>query len=506
MTDLGVGSWIARRARMVPDAAAFRQGERSLSYSEAAGRIDALAGALHALGVRHGDRVSYLGPNDIATFETFFAAGRLGAIFVPLNYRLTGPEINFMLADSGARVLVHPAETAALAASADPTAAGVAEVISLETDYEVLLAAAKAAPATEVALEDDAVILYTSGTTGRPKGAVLTHGNLTWNTMNQLAHFDALSTDVVLCTSPLFHATGLGQVSLPTLFKGGTVVVAPKFDAAWMLSTVAELRINAFSAVPTMLQLLCDEPGWEAADLSSLRYVNYGGSAVLARVADAWLARGIPVLQGYGMTEASPGVFMALPHGAQQRPVSAGVPHLFTDVALLNADGVVQPPPGTGELLVRGPNVFRGYWSRPAETAASFVDGQWFRSGDIVRIDDDGWAYVVDRVKDMIISGGENIYPAEVEALINRIDGVVDCAVIAVPDERWGEVGMACIVRRPSAGPDERIVRETLESELARFKIPKYLRFVDDLPRTATGKVRKAELRATFIQLSKDKV
>jgi fatty-acyl-CoA synthase len=504
--DQGVGSWPWRRARMLPDAIALRQGSTSVSYGQLAQRVDALAAGLASLGVRKGDRVAYLGPNDIATFETFFATGRLGAIFVPLNTRLASAEIAGMLTDCGARVLVHAPEAAALVAEALVAEALVAEalvgearparaVVSLGASFEALHKGAFTE--TQVALDDPALILYTSGTTGRPKGAVLTHGNLTFNTMNQLAHVDVLRSDIVLCTAPLFHAVGLGQVTLPTLFKGGTVVIAPKFDPAWMLAAIGDLHITAFSAVPTMMQMLCDHPGWADADLSSLRYVIYGGSPVLERVARAWQDRGVDVLQGYGMTEAAPGVFLSLQEGSAQRPTSAGVVHFFTDVALLGGDAIVTSAPGTGEVLVSGPNVFAGYWQRPHDTADSMIDG-WFRSGDLGRVDDDGWAYIIDRVKDVIISGGENIYPAEVEAVLAQLPQVADCAVVGVPDERWGEVGLAYITTHPETPLDETTVRTHLDQRLAKFKRPQYIRFVDVLPRTATGKLQKAKLREAF--------
>jgi fatty-acyl-CoA synthase len=286
-------------------------------------------------------------------------------------------------------------------------------------------------------------------------------------------------------------------VSLPVLFKGGTVVVAPRFDPGWLLRTVGECGITAFSAVPTMLQMMVDHPDWDAADLHTLRYVNYGGSAVPERVARAWLARGVPVVQGYGMTEACPGVTMEPPDRPVGQPVSAGVPHFYTDVALRTDDGGVGTQCGTGELLVRGPNVFHGYWNRPEETAAAFTDG-WFRSGDVVRLDADGNTHVVDRLKDLIISGGENIYPGEVEAAITALPDVLDAAVIAVPDETWGEVGAAYVIPRPGAQLDEQALRAQLAGRLANYKIPKHTRFVDELPRTATGKIQRAQLRAEF--------
>ncbi|HVV19327.1 MAG TPA: long-chain fatty acid--CoA ligase [Pseudonocardiaceae bacterium] len=465
MANYGLGSWPRRRARINPTGIALRQDDRALTYAELAARVDQLAAALAARGVRKGDRVAYLGLNDIATFEVFFATTLLGAIFAPFNTRLAPPEIAYLVSDARPTVFF------------DRTGPG--------DDYEDVLAsgAGLPVPETDVALSDDAVVLYTSGTTGRPKGAVLTHANLTFNTMNQLAHADVLSTDTALCMCPLFHATGLGQVSLPTLFKGGTVVVIPKFDAGVVLDLIQRLRLASFSAVPTMLQMLCDHPDFESTDLSSLRFAIYGGSMVAERVAVAWQRRGVDILQGYGMTEASPGVYLAPREGAADKPVSIGVPHFFTDV---RSDD--------GELLVRGLNVFRGYWQRPDDTANAFTDG-WYRSGDVVRVDDDGWAYVVDRVKDMIISGGENIYPSEVEAAMNALPGVVDSALIGVPDERWGEVGKAFVIVSDPGWTSESL-RKALVDQVAGYKIPKYVEFVDDLPRTATGKVRKQELRA----------
>ena len=509
MGDLGLGSWPMRRARISPDAPAMQQADRSYSYRELATRVDALAAGLAARGVRHGDRIAYLGPNDIAAFETFFAAGRLGSVFVPLNTRLTAPEISYLLGDSAASVLVYRPEVSGLVAEALSAGLSLELLVAVDRadgpgglDYESLIAepvreldgAQRSGRGASVGLDDDALILYTSGTTGQPKGAVLTHGNITFNTMNQLAHTDVRSSDRVLCSAPIFHVVGLGQVTLPTLFKGGTIVVAPKFDAATVLEMVPKLGITAFAAVPTMLQMMCDAPSFAEEDLGSLRYIVYGGSSVLARVADAWIGRGIDVVQGYGMTEAAPGVLLAVPEGVADHQVSPGVPHFFTDVALLTADGSIIPPPGTGELLVRGPNVFRGYRNRPDDTAQAFADG-WFRSGDVVRLDPDGWGYVVDRVKDMIISGGENIYPAEVEAAIADLPGVLDCAVVGVPDSVWGEVGFALVVGRPDITITVADVHDHLAGRLARFKVPKYVRQVTDLPRNATGKVLKTRLR-----------
>jgi fatty-acyl-CoA synthase len=496
MADFGVGSWPYRRARINPQRTAFQQGDRARTYQELAERVDALANGLIAEGVRQGDRVAYLGVNDILEFEALFATWRLGAIFVPLNYRLAAPELAFMLEDCAPVALFFDAEQAGVAADLRHAVPHVRSWLSLaDGDIDRLIDVGRELPPldVDVALADDAVILYTSGTTGRPKGAVLTHANLTFNTMNQLAHADVLGSDTALCMAPLFHATGLGQVSLPTLFKGGRVIVAPRFEPGAVLAAVSEYRIASFSAVPTMLQMLCDHPDFEAADLSSLRYVIYGGSSVAERVAVAWQGRGIVLLQGYGMTEASPGVTLAVADGAVDRPVSIGMPHFFTDVTLAPLPGAESSD--YGELLTRGLNVFRGYWNRPAETARALAGG-WFHSGDVVRIDDDGWAYVIDRIKDVIISGGENIYPAEVEAQLNALPGVAESAVIAAADERWGEVGLAYVVLAGGSEWTDEDIRGALAGKLAAFKIPKHVRFVEQLPKTATGKIRKEQLRS----------
>jgi fatty-acyl-CoA synthase len=487
----GLGSWPRRRARLSPDAVALSQGARELTYAELADRVDRWAGALARLGVRRGDRVAWLGANDIATFEAFFATTLLGAVFVPLNTRLAPVELRYLREDCDPTVLV-------IGNGVDHLVPEVSEGYSLSRMAELVEAADPLVEEPEVALEHPALILYTSGTTGKPKGAVLTHANLTWNTVNQLVQFDLHESDRGLCIAPLFHAVGLGQITLPTLLKGGRVEVVTKFDAGTILELIHRLRITSFSCVPTMLQLMAEHPSWPDVDLSSLEHVIYGGSSIKASVALEWLDRGVAVLQGYGMTEASPGVYMAVHDGATEHPTSIGVPHFFTDVAHRTDDGKVAEielgGPGR-ELLIRGPHVFAGYWNRPDETRDSLVDEQWFRTGDVVRSDPDGWSYVVDRVKDVIISGGENIYPAEVEAVAVTFEGVRSAAVVGTPDERWGEVGVAFVEPFAGARIDEQALRRHFESHLARFKVPRDIEIVGELPRNATGKVLRSALR-----------
>ena len=501
--NFGVGTWPARRARIGPQAVALLQADRSLTYAELADRSSRLAAALRERGVGLGDRIAYLGLNDLRAFETFFAAGLLGAVFAPLNFRLAPTEVAYMLGDSGSRMLVVGHGVEALVVDTLDRETPVDHVISFgpevgdSEDYESVIGSTP--PLTEVVdvtLEDPALLLYTSGTTGKPKAAVLTHGSLTWNTFNQLGHIDFVSTDHILCFAPLFHAVGFGQSTLATLFKGGTIEMLDGFDAGVVLRTIGEHRVTGMAIVPTMLQMMVEHPDWESADLSSLRYVNYGGSPATEHISRAWQERGVTLQQGYGMTEAAPGVYMAPAEGGDERPVSIGVPHFFTDVAMLGDDGSVLPVGSEArELLVRGPHLYDGYWQRPEASEDTVVDGSWFRSGDILQVQDDGWAHVVDRVKDVIISGGENIYPAEVEAAMHSLPGIRSVAVVARPDDRWGEVGVAFVERSADSPVTEADIRAHLDGTLARYKTPAAFVFVDELPRNASGKVLRTDLR-----------
>ncbi|MFJ5966865.1 o-succinylbenzoate--CoA ligase [Streptomyces sp. NPDC093060] len=493
MRNEGLGSWPARRARKTPHRTALVHGDRSTDYRTLHTRTTRLARALRARGVRRGDRVAYLGPNHPAYLETLFAAGLLGAVLVPLNTRLAGPELAYQLADSGARVLVHaPARTAL------PDAPEVRTHVEVGAAYEELLASADDEPIDEPVTPDDTcIIMYTSGTTGRPKGAVLTHGNLTWNAVNVLVDTDLTTDERALVCAPLFHTAGLNMLTLPVLLKGGSCVLVESFDPQATFDLVERHRITFMFGVPTMFDQIARHPRWPAADLSSLRILTCGGSPVPTPLIAAYQERGLTFLQGYGMTEAAPGTLFLDAEHAVSKAGSAGVPHFFSDVRVVRPDLTPVDVGETGEVVVRGPHVMPGYWGLPEESAASFADG-WFRSGDAARVDADGYVYIVDRMKDMIISGGENVYPAEIEDLLLAHPGIAECAVIGVPDARWGEVPRAVVV--PEAGvdldPDE--VLASLAGRLARYKIPKSLVVADELPRTASGKLLKSRVRKHF--------
>ncbi|MFF7329574.1 long-chain-fatty-acid--CoA ligase [Streptomyces sp. NPDC008150] len=490
MRNHGIGSWTARRARTSPHRSALVHGQTRVTYAQLHDRSTRLAHHLRRLGVRPGDRVAFLGPNHPAFLETLFAAGQLGAVFVPLNTRLAEPELRHCLTDSGAGVLVHtPAfEEFALAC-------GTPRRVSVDAALEQDLAACSPVPLDiRVTHADTAAIMYTSGTTGRAKGAVLTHGNLVWNSVNTLVDGEFAAGDVTLLSAPLFHTAALNMTCLPTVLKGGTLVLEESFSPARTLDLVQHLGVTVMFGVPAMFRQIAADPGFDAADLSSLRMLLCGGAPVPAALIRTFQRRGAAFIQGYGMTEASPGVCLLDAEHALDKAGSAGLPHFFSDVRIVDPAGEDAP---RGELLVEGPNVMSGYWNLPAETAEAVRDG-WFRSGDIAVADEDGYVTIVDRAKDMIISGGENVYPAEVEKILHEHPAVLDCAVIGVPDEKWGEVARAVVVLAPGAGASPEEILASLDGRLARYKIPKSLVVTDELPRSGTGKLLKPRIRRTF--------
>jgi fatty-acyl-CoA synthase len=501
MRDAGLGSWPARRARMTPRRTALVHDGRSISYGELAERVNRLVGALGELGVRRADRVAYLGANHPAFLETMFATAALGAVFVPLNTRLAAPELGYMLDDSGSSVLVWAPEMGGIVgalgdrptlrhriALADPGDAG----------YEALLGRGGSMSIdTPVSLDDIAIVMYTSGTTGSPKGAMLTHGNLTWNCYNMLIDLNFASDEVALISAPLFHTAALNHTALPVFLKGGTNVLVSKFDPENSFDLIAEHGITLIFGVPAMFRQIALSPRWPEADLSTIRILHCGGAPVPETLIRTYQERGLTFVQGYGMTEAAPGALFLRPEESVRKVGSAGTAHFFTDVRVVTPDLTDTPPGETGEVVIKGPNVMAGYWNRPDDTDAAMAGG-WFHSGDAAVVDDEGFVYVVDRIKDMIISGGENIYPAEVEKVLYEHPAVKECAVVGVPDERWGEVGRAVVVLKDDATAQPEEILGFLDGRLARYKIPKSVVLAETLPRNAAGKLLRNEIRRRY--------
>jgi fatty-acyl-CoA synthase len=489
----GLGTWTVRRARTTPERTALVHHGARVTYAALDDRVRALAAGLAGLGVGRGDRVAYLGPNHPAFVETLFATTALGAVFVPLNARLAPEEHQFALADTGPRVLVHaPGIDEAAILPLDASNAALLARLEIGSTYDDLVTGTgdRREP-VDVDPDDTAVLLYTSGTTGRPKAARLSHANLTWNALNVLVDVDLARDEVCLLSAPLFHAAALGMTCLPVLLKGGTLVLEEAFDVDRTLDLVPGEGVTLMFGVPTMFASLARSPRFERTDLSSVRYLLCGGAPVPPALLERYAERGLTFLQGYGMTEAAPGVLLLDREHAREKTGTAGRPHFFSDVRLADS----------GEVLVRGPNVVDGYWRRPEESAEAFESGEhadrgWFRSGDVATVDDDGFHRIVDRVKDLYISGGENVSPAEVEGVLVGHPDVVDAAVIGVPDARWGETGHAWVVLAPDATTTSQDLLAFLEGRLARFKHPRTVEVVDTLPGNPTGKLDKGALRA----------
>jgi len=504
MHNHGLGSWMAKRRLKTPEKTALIFDEEVITYRRLADGADRVSALLWQRGIRKGDAVAYLGENSPEFIQVMFGAMQLGAVFVPVNTRLAPPEVAHVLTDSGTRALIHDSEFAdRIAAVVD--AGGIAHRIgtgegtSDHPGLAQLLRTTRAGHAdADVTLDDPAAIIYTSGTTGKAKGAVLTHGNLTWVALNCIVDYDVVSTDIALMISPLFHVASLGMGALPVILKGATMVLEKRFEPGRALAQIERHGVTMLSGVPTTYQLMADHPDWAGVDLSSLRTLTCGGSAVPTRILNAYEERGLSFTQGYGMTETSPGATSLSPAMTRAKQGSVGLPHFFTDVRIADEHGAMVTRGTVGEIEISGPNVFPGYHANPDATAAAFTADGWFRSGDLGYLDPDGYLYIADRLKDMIISGGENIYPAEVENLISDIDDVTGVAVIGIPDERWGEVPWAVVTVREGGSVDTDGVRAHLDGKLARYKLPRNVVVVDQLPRTASGKVRKADLRARY--------
>jgi len=496
--------WIAHFGRRTPAkiAAVDLGSGRQFSYAEFDARIARLAGHLRdQLKIQRGDRVAVLALNTTDILEIQFACGRLGAVFLPINTRLTVPELHYIIGDAAPRLLIHDGELAD-AALAVARLCQVEATLRLGPDgaYEAAIAAAvPLAHAEIVTLDDISTIMYTSGTTGRPKGAIITHGMTFWNCVNLGGPAAIAPTTVLLTVLPLFHTGGLNCYTNPVLHAGGTVLIMRSFDPGLALRLISEPArgINVFFGVPSIYQFMAQHPLFESADFNRLGVGGVGGAPMPVTLLKVWETRGVALLQGYGMTETSPAVLTLDRADAVRKAGSSGKPVLHTEVRIVRPDGSDADVGELGELWVKGPNVTPGYWNRPDANAACFTDG-WLHTGDAVRIDDEGFYTIVDRWKDMYISGGENVYPAEVEGVLHQLDAVAEAAVIGVPSPQWGESGLAIIAVKPGHAISEAEIHAHCLANLARFKCPWAIRFVDALPRNATGKIHKPTLRERF--------
>jgi fatty-acyl-CoA synthase len=510
--------WTAFHADRTPDKLAMidQSTGRRLTYAALDERAGRLAAYLReAWGIARGDRVAILAKNSTEYFEFQYACMKLGAMMLPLNWRLAEQELAFILADAGAVGLVYDAEFAPrvpvvlvpsirhqLCIDTHERAPAGVEVY----EHAIQSTAQQQGMAANTTHDDPMMIMYTAGTTGRPKGVLITYGMMLWNAVNITTPTGLNHNSVFYGVLPTFHIGGLNLYANPLVHLGGTNIIARQFDPGLALETLSDpaLGVTHMFGVPSIYLFLSQHPEFDRADLSRVQSWGCGGAPMPVAVLEAYARRGIVIQLGFGMTETSPTVFLTDQRRALAKPTSVGKPLQHTRVRVVRDDFTDVAVGEVGEVVISGPNVTPGYWQRPDANADSFTvdaDGQrWLHSGDAGMVDDDGCIYIVDRYKDMYISGGENVYPAEVEQVLYQIEGVAEAAVIGVPDEKWGESGMAVLVAKPGCTLDPAAVLGVCQRQLAKFKVPKHVVFIDALPRNAAGKVLKRELRAQFIK------
>jgi fatty-acyl-CoA synthase len=511
--DVSPGSWFAARADRTPERIALTYAGVSRTYAQMLDRVVRLAGVLSAAGARSGERVGYLGSNHPLGYELLLACSTTGAIFVPINIRLAPPEIDYIVGDAGLRALLVGPGFAEL--SGRLHLEGIDHLFTAESvdvaHVDVERAIGSSAGLADVVRhhhddDDVAVLIYTSGTTGSPKGAMLTNGNLWWNNVNAMHALDVLENEIALVMAPIFHIAGINGLTLRTWQKGGEVVLLERFDPGEVIRQVEQRRVTTLFGVPTMLKAVAEHDAFEAADLSSIRVLLSSSAPVPMDLLKIYEARGLAVHQGYGLTEAAPVATMLGTEWATTKIGSAGIAPLFCDVRIAPPVGSASPQSSSedvssetrrqGEILVRGPNVMKGYWNDPSATAETIDAEGWLHTGDVGYQDEDGFLYVIDRIRDLIISGGENIYPAEVENVLQEHPKVGEVAVIGEADDHWGEHVVAVVVPREGVEAlslDE--VRDFASKKLARYKLPQRLVTVSALPYNGAGKVLRRELR-----------
>lgn len=484
--------WIRRWALYSPDNIAIQSVEQdlSLSYSELDQQINKAVHYLrNGLKVESGERVAILSMNRLEYVVLFFAIQRLGAIMLPLNYRLAAPELDFQLENSDAKVLIYESEFF--------ETAGKLEFEIDKLSFNEAIEGIQQSPVKVYEhageFESACMILYTSGTTGRPKGALITNKMIYWNSINTGLRLNLTQQEVILTFAPFFHTGGWNVLTTPVLHRGGKVILLRKFDPAQILELSEKEQASILFGVPTMMAMMAEEDSFESTDLSTIRYAIVGGEPMPIPLIETWQNKGIPIRQGYGLTEFGPNVFSLNEEDAIRKKGSIGFPNFYITAGLFDENGNELGAEQIGELWLKGPVCMAGYWNNEEATKSTIENG-WLKTGDMARRDEEGYYYIVDRKKDMFISGAENVYPAEIEHVLRSHEEIREAAVVGVPDERWGEVGKAFVVTR-SGKQNEEEIKDFCRANLAKFKVPKYVEFLDELPKSDTGKILKRTLK-----------
>lgn len=509
-----IGALLTKRAAITPEAEAFVEWERQrrFTFSELNARANQVAHTLVELGVQPGDRVATLLKNGIEFVETYFAIAKLGAVMMPVNWRLVAREVAYILSDSGAVALVFDND---FDAAVDELQQGDAGAIPCQHwlrvasdgsaipawcgDYNALMGSASAGePLLGAGDDDNLFIMYTSGTTGHPKGAVHSHNGMLWSQFTSMATSDMRGDDRFLLPLPMFHVGCLNPVSL-LVHRGATGVIMRELDMNEMFRCIDAEHVSIFMAVPALLQFMLDAPEREQCDLTSLRWIATGAAPAPVSLLNRWSDLGVSIHQAYGLTEScGPGTLL-LPSDAIAKVGSCGRPQMHTEAKIVDAKGETIPPGSAdaGELLLSGPHMMKEYWNKPEATAETLQDG-WLHTGDICTWDEEGFITICDRKKDMIISGGENIYPAELENVLAACPEVQEAAVIGVSSQKWGETPLALVVPAAGASPTPQSLKEWCKQHLAGYKVPQLFELVDSLPRNPSGKLLKPQLREQF--------
>lgn len=502
MIKINIGEFMTRRAILTPEREGLVCEHIRRNFGELNERANRLANAMRGLGVGHGDRVALLALNEPEYYDLFFGLGKIGAILVPVNYRLAGPEIQYILSDSGAKVLVFSPEfTATVDSIRKDIPAQVCIAIPEDPpewaiSYEKLIQnSSSQEPEIKGGDDDTLTILYTSGTTGKPKGAELTHAYYFWSSINLSTTLGLDIGDRGIIALPLFHIAALSNLPWGT-HVGGKSVLLRSLDPKRFLELLGEEKITGFGAVPALLDFLKFVPDYEKYDWSSVKVILVFGAPVPVTLIKEYEAVGIKVRQLYGLTESNTASVLDA-ENALSKAGSCGRPFFHTEIRLVDASGRDVGADELGEVLLRTPNMMKGYWNRPQDTAAA-IKGGWLHTGDIARMDKDGFFYIMDRKKDMIISGGENIYPAEIEDALLQNPKVAEVGVIGYPHEKWGEAVKAIVVVKPGEKLNEQELIGWCQGRIGKFKIPKNVVFTESLPRTPTGKILKRVLREQY--------
>ncbi|MFT4630387.1 MAG: fatty-acyl-CoA synthase [Dinoroseobacter sp.] len=492
---------LLRRAASNPERTALIFEDQRISYQEFADRVRRQATLLRSNGVCVGDRVGFLGFNQPAFLETVYAANAIGAIFVPLNFRLTALELEFIINDAGIHSLVCDD---ALQPVVDPIKDKICcqQFYGAESAFDgwidLLTERALAEPLDEIVSVDQhdvSLIMYTSGTTGLPKGAMLTHGNILWNNINSHFAFGASRDNVVLTVAPLFHIGGLNVMTLHNFTLGSTLVLMRNFDPAKVLSAFDEYKVTHMFGAPAMFLFMSQHPAFDATDFSQVETFVCGAAPPPESLLTLYAERGVSFCQGYGLTETAPFASFLTPEWALSKLGSAGQAPMYTDLKIVGDNNQTLAAGERGEICVAGPNIMKGYWNRPEATAEAIDSEGWFHSGDVGYLDHGGFLFICDRLKDMVISGGENVYPAEVESVLYKHEAIAEVAVIGLKDEKWGEAVTAVAALHEGKELTIEELRAFAETQLAKYKLPSRLHLVDALPRNPAGKVLKFVLK-----------